>query len=133
MLNEEQAKDTQLMGYFAGYSEIIEGDWDLEIDLASDVEIIKVPCAIQKETWQIQEVAVSPLGVTLRGVGDKPNVEQMKCSIKMKNGEIKAFDSVHTSNQLGEILIKFVMNVPLNTSEIESVQIDKDFIELETN
>lgn len=129
-VSKEEVKDAQLMGYFVEYGEVIEGGWQLEIDLNSSAEIIKVPCDIQKETWKIKEVSISPLGVTLRGEGDKPNVEALRRSIKMKSGEVKAFDSVHTSNQKGKIVIKFATTIPLNISEIEAIQIDEDIIRL---
>lgn len=127
--SKEQLAGMQLMGYFAGYSEVVEGNWELKVDLNSQVEIIKIPCEIQKETWKIQEVTLSPLGVTLRGQGaEQPNTQSIMCSVKLKNGETRTFDSKHTSNQMGEIMIKFETTVPLVISEIESIQIDEDVV-----
>lgn len=129
-IDKEEIKGTQLMGYFAENGEVINGEWNLEIDLNSNIEIIRIPCDIQKKTWKIEEMVVSSLGVALRGKGDKPTVDRMKCSIEMKNGVIKNFDEIHSSNQLGELMIKLIVHEPLNISEIESVQVDQDVIKI---
>lgn len=106
-MSKEQVKDTQLKGYFAEDGEVIEGKWNIEIDLNAVGEIIRIPCDIQEETWRIKEIILSPLGVTLKGEGEEIETEKIKCHIKLKSGEVEPFDSVSTSNQLGDIIMKF--------------------------
>ena len=91
-------------------------------------EIIRIPCDIQEETWQIKEVILSPLGVTLKGEGKGTKTEKIKCSIQLKSGEVEQFDSVSTSNQLGDIIMKFTTQVPLDISEVMAIQVNENII-----
>lgn len=129
-ISKEQVKDTKLMGYFAEDGEVIEGKWNIEIDLNAVGEIIRIPCDIQEETWQIKEVILSPLGVTLKGEGKGTKTEKIKCHIQLKSGEVEQFDSVSTSNQLGDIIMKFTTQVPLDISEIIAIQVNENIIKL---
>ena len=128
---KEQVKDMQLKGYFAEDGEVIEGKWNIEIDLNAVGEIIRIPCDIQEEAWQIEEVILSPLGITLKGESKGTEIEKIKCSIQLKSGEVKQFDSVSTSNQSGDIIMKFTSQLPLDTSEIIAIQVDENTIKLE--
>lgn len=129
-ISEEQIENIRLMGYFVEWGEVIDGEWSAEIDLNSSTKEIKIPCEIEMETWKVTEVALSPLGITLRGEGGKANVEEMKVSIKMKSGATKGFDSRKSSNQMGEIIMKFGVEIPLDVEEIEEIQINDEVIEV---
>lgn len=129
-ISKEQVKDTKLQGYFAEDGEVIEGKWNIEIDLNAVGKIIRIPCDIQEETWQIKEVILSPLGVTLKGEGEGTETEKIECHIKLKSGEVEQFDSVSTSNQSGDIIMKFTTQIPIDISEIIAIQVNENIIKL---
>lgn len=126
--DKEDIKQFKLMGYFAEDGEVIEGEWRQKIDLNAVGNIIKIPCDIQAEGWNIKEINISPLGVTLKGTGTVD--EKVECSFLMKSGEIKAFDSISTSNQTGNITMKLGVSVPVDVRKVKSIQIGKDSINL---
>lgn len=128
-IDKENIKQFKLMGYFAEDGAAIEGEWRQKIDLNAVGNIIKIPCNIQTDGCNIKEVSISPLGVTLKGTGTVQ--ENLKCSILMKSGDIKEFDSISKSNQLGDIIMKFSMLIPLDVDMVKSIQIEKDVIQVE--
>ncbi|MHC1747927.1 MAG: hypothetical protein AB9856_05980 [Cellulosilyticaceae bacterium] len=127
-IDKENIEQLKLVGYFAEDGEVIEGEWNQEVDLNAVGNIIKIPCDIQAEGWDIKEVSVSPLGVTLKGTGTVK--EKVTCSILMESGEIKVFDSISTSNQAGDIIMKLGVLTPLDVNMMTSIQIGKDIINL---
>lgn len=128
-ISQEEIAQTELMAYFAEDGQVIEGEWKLELYLDAVGDIIKIPCDIEAEGWNIKEASVSPLGVTLKGRGTGKVDKAVACSILTKAGNTIEFDSTTISNQAGEITMKFGVEVPLDVREIASIQIGENIID----
>ncbi len=130
-ISPEEIGDLELRGYFVEWDELVEGGWQVIVDLNTDLQIITLPCDIQIESWSIEEIEVSPLGVTLIGEGIGKRPEVIDVSIKLKNGEVKTFDNVMTSNQLGKVSMKLGLEIPLDMDEVMQVEINHNVISFE--
>ncbi|MGL4344014.1 MAG: hypothetical protein ACRCTE_02375 [Cellulosilyticaceae bacterium] len=127
-INQEDMAQFELRGYFAEDGAVIEGEWRQKIDLDAVGEIIKMPCDIEAEDWLIKELSLSPLGVTLNGVGKAE--EKIQCSLLMTSGEVRGFDSTSTSHQMGDIIMKFGVAEPIDVTRVASIQIGENVIQI---
>lgn len=129
-ISPEKIKGLKLMGNFVEWDALVEGDWQVDVDLTSGLQTINVPCDLQMENWHMEEAEISPLGITLIGKGKFNKQEGFKASIKLKNGEVKKFDNIMTSNQFGEVTMKLGVEIPLDMDEITAIEINEHVIQV---
>lgn len=129
-INPESIDGLKLMGYFVEWGKLVEGDWRVDVDLTSELQIMNLPYNLQMEDWCIEEIEVSPLGVTLIGEGKCKKQEELEASVKLKNGEVKTFDNIMTSNQFGKVTMKLGMEIPLAIDEITEIEINHHVINI---
>lgn len=129
-ISPEEIDGLKLMGNFVEWGNFIQGDWQVEVDLTAGLQTINLPCDLQMKNWHIEEVEVSPLGITLIGRGKYNNQEELEACIKLKNGKVKNFSSIMTSNQFGKVSMKLGVEIPLDINEIAEVEINDSVIRI---
>lgn len=121
--------ELKLMGFFVSHNNYIEGNWKTTFKIQSVGEEKEVKSNIKLDNLDINNVRVSSLGVTLVGTGENSSLNEIPISINMTDGRTQIFESGMSYNNDNEIKIKYISDIPLNVSEIESVTIDKVIVD----
>ena len=121
--------EIKLKGDFFFNGNYIEGNWKAAFKLQS-VEEKQTDCSIKSDTWEINSVSVSPMGVTLVGKGKIEDLQGRNPSITMTDGSGKTFYESRSYMENDEFRLKFLFHTPLDISKVESVTIDGQVIDL---
>ncbi|HHV17743.1 MAG TPA: DUF4179 domain-containing protein [Thermoanaerobacterales bacterium] len=114
----------KLMGNFVSHGNYVTGNWKTTFNIQSVGEELQADCNIKSDTLNINNVKVSPLGVTLAGSGEINESVTIPISIKMTDGSIQEFESGMRYSDSGEVKLKYVSSLPLDTSKVESVVVN---------
>ena len=119
----------QDIGIFADvitYDQYLEGSWDatFEIENAQEYSVTQ-ECSIDMDTWTIDRVTISPIGVSVSGKGEllaysvAPNI-----IVKRVDGSTIECNSSSVTTNEDSILFKNIFETPLKTEDIECVIIN---------
>ena len=130
-LSGEDLDKTFMKGYFVSSGKLIEGDWEVEFELQSVGQERKTSIDLDFGTWQLKDISVSEIGVTLLGTGRYDDSQSPKIFINMSDGTIEeiTFISSFTNNE--NIYLKALADQPFDTTMIESISINSNVIKLE--
>ena len=100
-LSGEDLDKTFMKGYFVSSGKLIEGDWEVEFELQSVGQERKTSIDLDFGTWQLKDISVSEIGVTLLGTGRYDDSQSPKIFINMSDGTIEeiTFISSFTNNE----------------------------------
>ncbi len=113
--------ELKLMGNFVSHGNYTTGNWKTTFKIQSVGEELQTDCNIKSNTLSINNVKVSPLGVTLAGSGEINESITIPISIKITDGSIQEFESGMCYSDNGEVKLKYMPSLPLDTSKVESV------------
>ncbi|SET61016.1 hypothetical protein SAMN05660297_02913 [Natronincola peptidivorans] len=114
----------QLKGYFVTNGKYVKGNWRTSFVMESVVEEKKAESFIEFDTWTANYISVSPLGVTIAGIAEEINLDNITIEVYMLDGSIKTFDSVVACRENKEARIKFITTMPLEVSEVDYVTVN---------
>ena len=83
----------KLMGNFVSHGNYVTGNWKTTFKIQSVGEELQTDCNIKSDTLNINNVKVSPLGVTLAGSGEINESITIPISVNMTDGSIQEFES----------------------------------------
>lgn len=69
-------------------------------------------------------MTLSSLGVTLYGKGQFKDTDNIKVSVKMKNGSIQSLDSLQNFSDNKSVKAKFLPSSPLDLSKIKAINVN---------
>jgi hypothetical protein len=124
-------ENTNLKGYFVSNGNYITGNWKVSFKMQSVDEEKSLPCNINLDSLQINNISISPLGVTLTGTGDEKGNENIDVAVNMNDGSVRKLDSVISRRENDKIKIKFTSDLPLYVSMVDSIDINGTKVELE--
>ncbi|MDD4570396.1 MAG: DUF4179 domain-containing protein [Tepidanaerobacteraceae bacterium] len=85
--------ELKLMGDFVSHGNYVTGNWKTTFKIQSVGEELQADCDIKCDTLNINNVKISPLGVTLAGSGEFNEAITIPISVKMTDGSIQEFES----------------------------------------
>lgn len=116
------------------YKEYIEGSWSVSFRLEDAPAQRRGQCAIGMGGWTLQEVAVTPLGVTLLGQGEMFPSSSVDATptVVLRDGRTAQFASASTStDSSGRIEMKELFCIPVPPEDVAYVEVDGQRILLE--
>ena len=116
--------DLRIMGNFVSHGNYITGNWKATFKIQSVGEELQADCSIKYDTLNINNIRVSPLGITLTGRGEFNKPITVPVSIKMADNGIWEMGAGICYSDSGKIRFKYVSALPLNVTEIESVVVN---------
>ncbi|WP_144376734.1 DUF4179 domain-containing protein [Paenibacillus sp. FSL A5-0031] len=116
--------DLKLMGYFVSNNNYTVGDWNTIFKMRSVSEEKNAAFSKDFGTWMANRMTVSPLGVTLYGIGELNNSSEIAVTAKMYDGTVQTFDSMTSFSDNEKVKAKFIPTLPLDISKIEAITID---------
>ena len=116
--------DLKLMGNFVSHGNYITGNWKATFKIQSVGEELQADCNIKHGTLNINNIKVSPLGVTLVGRGEFNKSVTVPTSIKMTDGSVREMEPGICYSDSGKTRLKYISALPLDISGIESVVIN---------
>lgn len=133
-ITPEDLQNYELKGDFVYNGMFTQGHWQVNFKLESTTEEMKQDVSLQVGDTLITELAVSPLGVTLRGTGHEEKLPQVQ--VILDNGEIITSDSsvsalVDDTVDNSEFVTKMLFPGLLDLSEIKFIQINNETILLD--
>ncbi len=116
--------DLKLMGNFVSHGNYITGNWKTTFKIQSVGEELQADCNIKCDTLNINNIKVSPLGITLAGRGEINKSMTIPISVKMTDGSVQEFESGMCYSGNGKVKLKYISALPLDTSGIEAVVVN---------
>lgn len=116
--------DLKLMGNFVSHGNYIEGNWKATFRIQSVSEELQTNCDIKCGILNINNVKVSPLGITLAGRGEFSKSVTVPISVKMADGSTREMGPGICYSDSGKTKLKYMSALPLDISEIESIVIN---------
>lgn len=115
------------------YEQYVEGCWSVSFQMEDAPAQRSAACAIEMGGWTVEEVSVTPLGVTVRGQGEMFPSSSLDASpeVVLRDGSTAAFNASSTSTD-GEnnIEMKSLFVVPIPPQDVAYVRIAGQTIEL---
>ena len=131
-ISPDELNELKLQGDIVHYGEYTKGDWNVKFKLESTSEEIMKKVSLKINETLVNEVSISALGVTLRGIGDENFLE---VNILFNNGEILESDSmIGTADYTVDnsvFAIKMLFPSLLELSEIRAIQVNDHIIFLD--
>ena len=116
--------DLRLMGNFVSHGNYIKGNWKATFKIQSVGGELQTNCDIKCDTLNINNVKVSPLGVTLAGRGGFNKSATVPVSVKMADGSTREMGPGICYSDSGKTKLKYISALPLDISKIESIVIN---------
>lgn len=128
-------ENAKLKGHFVTNGNYVTGNWKVSFEMQSVNEEKSFPCSIDLDSFQIDNISISPLGVTLTGTlkgneNKDATLENIDVAVNLNNGSVRKFDSVISGMENDKIKIKFTSDLPLYVSTVESIDINGTRVEL---
>jgi hypothetical protein len=128
-------ENAKLKGHFITNGNYVTGNWKVSFEMQSVNEEKSFPCSIDLDSLQIDNISISPLGVTLTGTlkGNENKdaaVENIDVAVNFNDGSVRKFNSVISRRENDKIKIKFTSDLPLYVSTAESIDINGTRVEL---
>lgn len=117
--------DLKFMGNFVSHGNYITGNWKATFKIQSVGEELQADCNIKHGTLNINNIKVSPLGVTLVGHGEFNKSITVPISIKMADGSVREMGPGICYSDSGKTRLKYISTLPLDISGIESVVVNR--------
>lgn len=129
-LSEEEVDNISMKGYFVSSGKLIEGDWKVEFELESVGQEKEVSYDIDFGTWQLNQIHVSEIGVTLLGRGIYDDKQLPKVFLNMSDGAKHEMEfSSFTKEE--KIYLKALADHPIDTTMVESININGDVVKFD--
>ena len=112
------------MGNCVSHGNYITGNWKATFKIQSVGEELQADCNIKHGTLNINNIKVSPLGVTLVGRGEFNKSMIVPISIKMTDGNVREMGPGICYSDSGKTKLKYISTLPLNISGIESIVVN---------
>jgi hypothetical protein len=129
-LNDLDFGRHDLFVYLVSNGNYTKGNWNTTFNMKSVGDVIKLNFSKDFGNWKSKYVSISPLGVTLDGLGTLGDPSNIEISIKMKDGSIEAFNSSTNFIDNDKISVKFVPLLPLDLLKVKSIMVDGTEINL---
>lgn len=127
-LGKEGLDNISVKGYFVSSGKLIEGDWKVEFELESVGQEKEVSYDLDFGTWQLKDISVSEIGVTLLGTGKYDENQSPKIIINMSDGTMEEITSIYSFTNNKNIYLKAIADQPFDTTAIESISINGDVV-----
>lgn len=114
----------ELSGDFTTSGNSVSGNWQTTFKLSDVHESKIVDFLYNFDNWQSQEVTISPLGLTIKGIGEVENSTEMTATISMKDGRTQKLTHLISIADKGQIKLKLLTDEPLNVEEVKSISIN---------
>ena len=79
-------------------------------------------------TWELDRIQVSQIGVTLLGIGKYDEENNPQIQVNMTDGTIQKMELSTSFSQNKKVNLKYLSNAPLDSTMIESVNVDGKLI-----
>lgn len=125
----------KLKGYFVTHGNYVTGNWKTTFKLASVGEELQSNCYIETDTLSINNIKVSPLGITLVGSKEDKDIleindlQEIMVGVKMNDGSVQIFKSATSFNNNGKVILKYLAASPLDVNKVESASINGTVID----
>ncbi len=118
--------ELKLMGNFVSHGNYITGNWKTTFKIQSVGEEKAADCNIGFDQFTINNVKVSPLGITLVGRGEisdpqRTPTSKMPISVNMADGSVQKFESGMYYSDNGEVKLKYISYLPSDTTKVKSI------------
>ncbi|NMB27955.1 MAG: DUF4179 domain-containing protein [Tissierellia bacterium] len=124
-------KEVFLRGYFESNGRYTEGDWKTKFKLQSVSPEKEAECNFDFGTWELDRIQVSQIGVTLLGIGQYDEMSNPQIQVNMTDGTTQDIELSTSFSQNEKISLKYLSNVPLDSTMVESVNLNGKLIELD--
>mgnify|MGYP000880605852 CR=1 FL=1 len=121
-------KEVFLKGYFVSSGKYIEGNWETKFKLQSVNPEKETECKLDFGTWELDRIQVSQIGVTLLGIGKYDEENNPQIQVNMTDGTAQKMELSTSFSQNEKINLKYLSNAPLDSTMIESVNVDGKLI-----
>lgn len=113
-----------LSGNFTTSGNSVSGNWQTTFKLSDVNESKIVDFLYNFGNWQSQEVTISPLGLTIKGIGEVENSTEMTATISMKDGHTQKLTHLISITDKGQIKLKLLTDEPLDVEKVKSISIN---------
>ncbi|MBU9713215.1 DUF4179 domain-containing protein [Evansella tamaricis] len=117
-------ENDKLMGYFVSSEKFLTGNWNATFRIPATGEEKTTDFNQEFETWTSDTVSISPLGITIYGIGEFNHSSNVEVNATMTDGSSLAFDSIRSFSDNDRITVKFLPDRILDISKIQSVNIN---------
>lgn len=124
-------KEVFLKGNFISSGRYTEGNWETKFKLQPVNPGKETECKLDFGTWELDRIEVSQIGVTLLGVGEYDEENSPQIQVNMTDGTIQEIELSTSFSQNEKISLKYLSNVPLDSTMVESVNINGKLIKLD--
>lgn len=129
-LNEINIEEVNLLAYLVS-GNYTTGKWKTTFKIQSVIGEKEIKQEIDLDTWIVNKVTLSPMGLTLVGKGENNNFKEISIIVNMIDGQIQRFDSVRSFREDSTIRLKYTSSMPLDMSKVESVNINGKIIKFD--
>ena len=133
-IDQIELEKYKILGYFVKNNNFVEGKWQSTFKLEAVEKSKKVNCSIGIGDAQINNVSISPLGITLLGTENGGSEESLlkglNVSVTTLDGSIDTFTSVVRYDQNGEFKIKYMPAKPVDMENIKEISINGNVLEV---
>ncbi|MDU9691974.1 DUF4179 domain-containing protein [Priestia aryabhattai] len=123
-VNNEDLSKLKLMGHLVSNGNFTKGDWSTTFKLHSVENEKSLNFNEDFGSWKATKMTLSSLGVTLYGKGQFKDTDNIKVSVKMKNGSIQSLDSLQNFSDNKSVKAKFLPSSPLDLSKIKAINVN---------
>lgn len=127
--------ETKVMGDFVANENHITGNWETTFKIQSVKQIKTSECDIKFDTWTVNKISLSPMGIVLKGVNASNEQKTLPLTpvtilVNMADGSTQTYKSLTGYEQgTGLIEVDFMFSLPLDISKIKSVTINGTIID----
>jgi len=123
--------DVSVKGYFVSSGKYIEGNWEVKFKLQSINIDREAKCDLDFETWQLNRIYVSKIGVTLIGTGKYDENQTPQIIMNMSDGIANEINFISSFTNDERVYIKALTDLPIDSTMIESLNINGKVINLD--
>lgn len=124
-------KEVFLKGYFVSNERYTKGNWKTKFKLQSVNPEKEAECNLDFETWKLDCIQVSQIGVTLLGVGEYDEENSLQVQVNMIDGTEQEIELSTSFSQNEKISLKYLSNGPLDSKMVESVSVNGKLIKFD--
>lgn len=122
--------EVYLNGDFITNKNYVQGKWDTKFKIKPINGEKQIDCNIKIGTGKISKVSISPLGITLSGENLQEKAQQISLKLNMLDDTNEILENAISFNDNGKVKLKFIAKKPLNSSQVESINIDGEIINM---
>ena len=121
---------TVLAGDFVTNENYITGNWKTTFKIQSVKAIKTSECNIKLDTWTINKISLSPMGIVLKGVNSSNEQKTLPLTpitilVNMTDGSTETYKSLTGyDNSTGLVEVNFTPSLPLEVSKVKSITIN---------